>query len=152
MKRDGLKQGVLTTKQLNHPDKYVGKHKDNIVYRSSWEFSFIKYLDTNPNIKKWWSEETIIIYKGIDGRAHRYYMDFTFWVDKKNGMEQEVWVEIKPYFQTIPPVLKEGQSKKLKQKAILTYETNKLKWSATQREAQRKHIIFKILTEKELFN
>lgn len=62
---------------LKNPDKYLG-NKDNIVYRSSWEKTVMINLDTNPNVWKWTSEETVIPYiSPIDNRPHKYFMDFT---------------------------------------------------------------------------
>ena len=151
VKKKSFVQGVISIKNLKHPEKYVGKYQDNIAVRSSWELSYIKYLDENSDIKKWWSEETVIIYKGLNGRSHRYFIDFTFWIDRKDGKEQEVWIEIKPHFQTIKPILRESMSNKIKQNALLTFSTNQLKWNAARREAIRKHTKFLILTEKDLF-
>ena len=38
--------------QLRNPDKYKGNPSE-VIYRSSWEFAFCNYLDTNENIVKW---------------------------------------------------------------------------------------------------
>ena len=39
---------------LKHPDKYIGRKTP--LYRSSWEFAFMKFCDENPNVAKWASE------------------------------------------------------------------------------------------------
>ena len=36
---------------------------------------FEAFLDTNPKVKKWASEEIWIPYKGPDGKPHRYFPD-----------------------------------------------------------------------------
>ena len=56
-----------------NPLKYKGDSK-NVVYRSSWELKVMKWLDANPAVLWWASEELIIKYRSpIDqkiGRAH----------------------------------------------------------------------------------
>ena len=80
--------------------KYKGDYT-KITYRSGWELKFMKYLDRQPNVLSWSSEEVIIPYKSpIDNKWHRYYPDF--WVKTKQG---ETLVEIKPKKQTRPPKL-----------------------------------------------
>ena len=60
-----------------NPEKYQG-NVDNIVYRSGLELKFFKYLDLNKNILKWGSEIIVVMYKGLDGKTHRYFPDL--WV------------------------------------------------------------------------
>ena len=79
-----------------NPTKYKGDHS-NIIYRSLWERKFMKLCDSNSNILEWSSEEVIIPYKSpIDGKFHRYFVDF--WVKQKNtkGEIVEKLIEIKP--------------------------------------------------------
>jgi hypothetical protein len=79
-------------------EKYKG-NSSNIIYRSGWELDFMKYLDRQPGVLQWNSEEIIIPYKSpIDGKWHRYYPDF--WVRTSQG---ESLIEIKPKKQTVPP-------------------------------------------------
>ena len=79
-------------------EKYKG-NPSNIIYRSGWELDFMKYLDRQPGVLQWNSEEIIIPYKSpIDGKWHRYYPDF--WVKTSKG---ESIIEIKPKKQTKPP-------------------------------------------------
>ena len=79
-------------------EKYKG-NSSNIVYRSGWELNFMKYLDRQPEVLQWNSEEIIIPYKSpIDGKWHRYYPDF--WVRTSKG---ESLIEIKPKKQPNPP-------------------------------------------------
>ena len=44
-----------------NPGKYVGTYP--IIFRSSWEFTVMKLLDTNPNILNWASESLKIPYQ-----------------------------------------------------------------------------------------
>ena len=89
-----LVQGKFRPK---NPEKYKGD-PTNIIYRSSWELQMCKWCDANPNVKQWMSEGTIVPYRSkLDGRMHRYYVDFT--VQFTNG--QTVLFEIKPLKQTM---------------------------------------------------
>ena len=45
---------------ITNPEKYVGTKQP--IYRSSWEFSFMRFCDTNPAIQKWASEAINIPY------------------------------------------------------------------------------------------
>ena len=81
-------------------NKYKGDSSD-IRYRSGGELNFMKYLDRQPEVLRWSSEEIIIPYKSpIDGKWHRYFPDF--WVKTAKG---ETLIEIKPKKQTKPPKL-----------------------------------------------
>ena len=63
--------------------KYKGD-VNSIVYRSLWERKFMVYLDTNPDITEWGSEEIVIPYVSpLDGKRHRYFPDF--YVKTNNG-------------------------------------------------------------------
>lgn len=105
------------------------------------------YLDKHPEVVSWSSEELVIPYiSPIDGRPHRYFVDFVF---KKNNGETIV-VEIKPYNQTIAPVLKEGQQKRTYIKQVQTYGINTAKWKAADKYCKNKGWKFVILTEKDL--
>ena len=96
---------------LKNPDKYLG-NKDNIVYRSSWEKTVMINLDTNPNVWKWTSEETVIPYiSPIDNRPHKYFMDFTVFYKDKEGKVFTTMIEVKPFAQTQEPVLTKGKRK-----------------------------------------
>ena len=59
-------------------------------------------------------------------------------------------VEIKPYKQTVPPVV----SKRKKQSTILyeqrTFAVNQCKWAAAEKYAKKRNMKFIILTENEL--
>ena len=83
--------------------KYKGDHT-NIIYRSGWELTFMKYLDRQPEVLKWSSEEIIVPYRSpIDNKVHRYYPDFLIKVKESNGKLKKYVIEIKPKKQTIEP-------------------------------------------------
>ena len=135
--------------------KYDGKTYP--ICRSSWEFSFCKWLDGNKKVLQWSSESLFIPYKDpsnqiIKGRikTRRYYPDFLVKIDTNQGIV--TWlVEIKPYKETIPP----KQTVKKSTKTILyeakTWKTNTAKWRAAQIYCKKRGWVFKILTEKDLF-
>ena len=70
--------------QLLNPEKYVGINVP--MYRSSWEFSFMNFCDTNPNILKWASEAIKIPYRNpLTGKQTVYVPDFFIqYIDKNN--------------------------------------------------------------------
>lgn len=127
-----------------HPEKYAGD-PSNIIMRSSWETKFAIWCDKNPQILKWSSEETVIPYiSPIDGRLHRYFIDFKI----KTVNNKTYLVEIKPMKQTQPP---QGSRKTKKLLAEMqTYLVNQAKWEAAQKWAVDRNYEFKVITEYEL--
>lgn len=134
--------------KLINKDKYKGNTK-TVTYRSSWELSYLFKLDTDPNVIQFSSEEVVIPYVGVDGRPHRYFVDF--YVKRKVGDTIiEELIEIKPYKETIPPVLTEGQRTKTKVRAVITWDTNSRKWTAARKYCEKRGWNFRIVTEKDL--
>lgn len=138
-----------------NPQKYKGR-ADNIVYRSSWEYNFMRYLDLHPDVILWASEEqfTIVPYRDpVTGRMRRYFPDFWFQRKDKDGNVKTFMVEVKPTEQTKPPkkkYLKNGKPDRYYQKKLMTYATNKAKWEAARTVCEQKGWKFEILTEKHL--
>ena len=131
------------------PQKYKGDCT-NIVYRSLYELKLMTYLDKNPNVLKWASEEFFIPYKSpIDGKVHRYFPDF--WVEKinKEGIKEVVVIEVKPAVQTKPPVIKEKIDKRYINE-VATWGVNQAKWESARMFCESKGWEFVIMTEKEL--
>jgi len=128
--------------------KYKGD-SENVVYRSSWELRVMKWLDENPSVIWWASEELIIKYKSpIDQKIHRYFPDFIVRLKQKNGTESTVVIEIKPYKQTIKPVQKRKTNRFLQEAA--TYAVNQEKWRAADLFCKEHGWQFKVLTEKDI--
>ena len=46
---------------MTQPEKYVGTKIP--TYRSSWEWSFMRFCDTNKSVQKWASEAVQIPYR-----------------------------------------------------------------------------------------
>ena len=122
----------------------------NIVYRSLWERKFMVFCDKNPNVIEWGSEEIVIPYRSpIDGRFHRYYVDFYIKITTKSNEVKKYLIEIKPKKQTIPPPQEKKQTKVWKDKA-LTFCKNKAKWEAAKEWCEDRQMEFLILTEDHL--
>lgn len=138
--------------QPKHPQKYKGD-STKIVYRSSWELRFMKYLDENSNIIQWASEELAIPYKSpLDGRWHRYFPDFLIRMRDKDGNVVVKMIEIKPRSQAIPPTPRGKGSKPTKRylQEVATFGINSSKWHAAKDYCEDRKWEFVVLTEKEL--
>jgi hypothetical protein len=128
--------------------KYKGD-SENVVYRSSWELRVMKWLDDNPNVIWWGSEEIIIKYRSpLDQKIHRYFPDFIVRLKQKNDTESTVVIEIKPHKQTIKPVQKRKTNRFLQEAA--TYAVNQEKWRAADLFCKEHGWQFKVLTEKDI--
>jgi hypothetical protein len=134
-----------------YPQKYKGD-SSNIIWRSTWELRFLKYLDHNQSILEYGSEEVIVPYLSpIDNRIHRYFVDFYFKVRTKEGSLKKYLIEVKPYNQTIEP----KRPKRITESyisSVHTYVINQAKWNAAKDFAKKYGMDFLVLTEKELFN
>lgn len=131
-----------------NPGKYKGD-ANNIIYRSTWEIKVMRYLDENPNIIWWGSEELPIPYiSPIDKRKHRYFPDFIAKIRKSDGKVITYIIEVKPEKQTKPPTQKR-KTKTFIQEAM-TYEVNKAKWYAAEEFCKDHGWQFLVLTEKHL--
>lgn len=133
----------------SNPQKYVGDHK-NIIYRSSWEARVMNWLDKNPNIINWASEEIIIPYiSPVDSRWHRYFPDFLVKVRTKDGKTKTMLLEVKPKKQTLEP---QPQKRKTKRyiTEVVTYGVNQAKWKAAVEYCLDRGWEFKVLTEEHL--
>lgn len=126
-----------------NPKKYIGTYP--IMYRSSWEKEFMKYLDRNPNVLQWASESISIPYLNpLDNKVKNYIPDFYVKYRDKRGNTRAEIIEIKPKSETF---LKEAKSKK-DQVALLI---NSYKWKAAQIFCKKNGMKFRVLTEEEMF-
>lgn len=138
-------KGVFRPK---NPQKYIGD-SSNIIYRSLWEFKFMRYLDDHPDVTGWASEELSVNYiSPVDKKIHRYYPDFI--VKKRRGDSIEVlMIEIKPSNQTREPIKGNKKSKQFISE-VVTYSINEAKWKAAHQYCLDRQWKFLVLTEKEL--
>ena len=132
-----------------NPQKYVGDYK-NIIYRSSWEARVMNWLDKNPSIVSWASEEVVIPYVSpVDGRWHRYFPDFVVKVKDKNGNTKTMMLEVKPKNQTKEPIQQRRVTKRYITE-VTTWGVNQAKWKAATEYCLDRNWEFKLITEDHL--
>jgi hypothetical protein len=133
-----------------HPEKYKGD-VNKIVYRSSWELDFCRFLDNNQRVIEWASEPFFIPYvKPTDKREHKYFPDFWIkYISKDGEIIQEV-IEIKPASQMVAP---NPTGKKPKQQLYegITYAINVAKWKAATDFCAKYGMKFRLMNENTLF-
>jgi hypothetical protein len=135
-----------------NPQKYVG-NPTNIIYRSSWEISVMKYFDEHPNVLEWSSEETIIPYVSpLDNKIHRYFVDFYAKMKDRDGKITKYIIEVKPAAQTVAPEVQPYKKKPSKRyvEAVMKWGVNEAKWAAAREYCKDNGMQFTIITEKDL--
>ena len=139
-----------------NPEKYKGD-PTKIIYRSSWEFKFFRYVDQHPDVVWWASEEFVIPYMSpIDGKVHRYFPDVVMRKKTPEGKYETIMIEIKPNSQTKPPDIskrnatKTGRVSRRYINEVKTYGINEAKWKAAERYCAERGWIFTIMTEYQL--
>ena len=131
-----------------NPDKYAGD-VNNIIARSSWEIKLMNYLDTNPSVIFWNSEDLHVPYiSPIDNKQHTYHVDFLAKMKLRDGTEKTYALEVKPASQCIPPKKTQNRERMITETA--TYLINQAKWTAATEFCKRKNVTFIVLTEKDL--
>lgn len=161
-----FKQGYYIPK---HPEKCLTKEN---VYRSGWEYFFMRWCDDSPAIVRWASEPVKIQYKNpvanmeycvkngldpqnpINWKVCNYYTDFWIELRTAEGYIRKIFIEIKPFSQTQPPKpINESASlkdHKRYNREAETYLVNKSKWESATLEFQRRGAEFMVVTEKTL--
>jgi hypothetical protein len=131
-------------------EKYVGQYP--IIARSSWEYRFFQWADSNPSILEWSSEGHCINYQDPyqPNKSRRYYPDIYAVVKNKNGKHRCI-IEIKPEKDTRLPRKKAGKSAKTLAMREHTYIVNQAKFKAAKEYCKRMGYEFVVLTEKQLF-
>jgi hypothetical protein len=139
-----------------NPSKYRGD-PSKIIYRSSWECKFFRYVDKHPDVIWWASEEYIVPYRSpIDGKMHRYFPDVVVHKKLPNGSKVTTMIEIKPYAQTLPPNPKKknntpsGRVSRRYLNEVKTYGVNEAKWKAARNYCMDRGWSFIIMTEHHL--
>ena len=130
---------------MTQPAKYVGTKVP--TYRSSWEWSFMRFCDTNPSVQKWASEAINIPYRDpLTGRQTIYVPDFFIqYMDKNSKMHVEL-IEVKPASQAI---LERVGKNKYNQAQFVK---NQAKWQAANIWCRPQGIKLRILSENDLFH
>ena len=133
----------------SNPQKYVGDHT-NIIYRSSWECRVMNWLDKNPSILSWASEEVIIPYRSpVDGKMHRYFPDFVVKSRGRDGSLKTMMLEVKPKRQTQEPEKKKRVTKQYINE-VVTWGVNQAKWKAATEYCLDRGWQFMLITEDHL--
>jgi hypothetical protein len=132
-----------------NPKKYKGD-PTNVIYRSLWELRVMKYLDENPAVIEWGSEELIIPYVcPTDNRMHRYYPDFIVKAKKADGTTQTMILEVKPKKETMEPKVSKKKTKRYITE-VMTWGKNQAKWKAATEYCADRGWQFKLITEDHL--
>lgn len=136
-----------------HPEKYVGD-VSRITMRSTWEKKFAIWCDLNPSVLKWNSEGVAVpYYHQIDGRMKNYYIDFFVLLKQADGNTVKLAVEVKPHYETQPPVPPKRKTDKSQRRYLqecVTYQQNCDKWRYARQWADDNGFKFVIMTENEL--
>lgn len=132
-----------------NPNKYIGKKP--IISRSSWETRLFSFLDKNPSVIFWNSEDVIVKYKSpVDGRLHNYHVDIVAKIRNRIGEEKIYAIEIKPASQMVPP----RQTAKKQQRVFLeeteTFLINQAKWEAATEFFNSRGVTFLVLNEYDI--
>ena len=124
-------------------EKYAGKGSP--TFRSSWELTFMKFCDENPNVVSWASEPVQIQYlHPITGKLTVYVPDFIIVYLDRTGRQLAELIEIKPTNQSDPMFARtRGQQA---QTAI-----NFAKWEAAQKWAKKRGMRFRVINESDIY-
>lgn len=147
----------------NNPDKVIKlNNKGGLFYRSSWEKRLLIYFDVNTDIIKYGAEFMTIQYTlpkyengVIKYSEHRYFPDFYYELQRKDGGVSKVMVEVKPLKETKEPILGEKYShKQLKnfEYDMEMWNKNMHKWAAAIKFCESRGMEFVIVTEDFLNN
>ena len=110
----------------------------------------MKYLDNNPKVLEWGSENIVIpYYNPVEKKTRRYFVDFYVKVLSKDGTMKKYIIEIKPKSQCVPPKKPKRKSTKYRNE-LKAYVRNQSKWRAAKKWAEKRDWEFIVLTEKEL--
>lgn len=131
--------------QIKNPEKYVGNKAP--TYRSGWEFVFMTMCDNHPSVLQWASEAVHINYKNpLTGKNTIYVPDFLIVYEDANGKKHAEVIEVKPKKET--SLQEAGRSPRAQAAAIL----NAAKWEAARAWCKHNGLVFKIVTEDQIFH
>jgi hypothetical protein len=129
---------------VKNPSKYDGD-PTKVVFRSLWERQTFRWMDDNPDVIKWQSEETVIPYRcKTDNKIHRYFMDIKMVTKDKTYL-----IEIKPKCQTQVPKVPTRKTRKYITE-VMTYIKNTSKWETADSYCADRGWEFAIWTEETL--
>ena len=128
---------------IKNPQKYVGKGTPR--YRSGWEHAFMRFLDNNEHVVNWASESISIPYRNpVTGRQSMYVPDFLITYRNRSNQLTAELVEIKPKKQSVI------ESKMTARDGAIV-AVNYAKWDSATKWARRNGLIFRVITEEDMF-
>jgi TnsA endonuclease N terminal len=134
-------QGVY---QVKNPKKYVGKGSPR--YRSGWEWAFFQFCDNNDAVLEWASEAIAIKYlHPLTGKMANYIPDVFMRYQTRNDKICTELIEIKPKNQSMI-------TEKMKDRDRAVVAINHAKWAAAQAWCKRAGIVFRVITEDQMFH
>ena len=129
---------------IKNPAKYVGTRSPR--YRSSWELSFMMFCDNNDHILQWASESVSIPYRNpITGKQTIYVPDFLITYRTRDNTVKAELIEIKPKKQSVI-------ESKASQRDRAVVAVNYAKWDQATRWARRNGLVFRVITEDQIFH
>lgn len=129
--------------EVKNTAKYVGKGQPK--YRSGWEFTFMRFLDSNDNVINWASEPVRIPYKHpLTGKMTMYVPDFLVTYRGPNNTTRSELIEIKPKNQSVV-------ESKMKPRDKAVVAINYCKWDSAVKWANQNGLTFRVLTEDDIF-
>ena len=131
--------------KVKNSEKYIGTKEP--TYRSGWEFTFCKFCDEHPSVIQWASEAVKIPYRNpLTGKQTIYVPDFFIVYGDKAGNQKVELIEVKPANQTLKERLGRNQNNQAQ------WVVNQAKWEAARAFCKQKGIIFRVITENEIFH
>ena len=135
-----FQQGTYT---VMNQHKYAGKGAPK--FRSGWELAFMRFCDSNDHIITWSSESIQIPYRHLlTGKNTRYIPDFLIQYRNKNNQVVTELIEIKPKKQSII-------ESKANNRDRAVVAVNYAKWDAAQKWCKRNGLVFRVVTEEDIF-
>lgn len=129
---------------IRNTTKYVGKGLPR--YRSSWEWAFMNFCDTNENIMQWASEPVRIPYRHpLTGKMTTYVPDFIVTYRGPNNTLRGELIEIKPKSQSL---IEDKQSQRDRAQVAINYA----KWDQATKWAKNNGLTFRVITEEQIFH
>ena len=134
---------------VKNPQKYKGD-PTKVTYRSLLERRVMVWLDKNPSVQEWSSEETIIQYiSPLDNRTHRYFVDFAMKYINRNNEIKNILIEVKPEKQTKEPKMSKNRTRRYINE-VATWLVNDAKWKFARAWCEQNGYEFQIWTEKHI--
>ena len=131
--------------RLKFPEKYAGNRAP--TYRSSWEYTFMKFCDEHPNVSQWASEAVKIPDRNpLTGKHTIYVPDFFIVYADKGGKQKVELIEVKPKNQSVRENLGRSRANQAH------YVINMAKWEAARSWCKQKGIFFRVITEEDIFH